>query len=254
MSDAVRETYGDYTSIVGEKPSWVIAGFPLPDGSFWEYREPEAVAVVQNGRLRVGVKKLTRAHDTIQILDNAKHMFFSARSFDVPPDGGVSFELEMRSQCMGTVAGDLYDGFASFNLIDFSEGGALDWFVGHDRIAPVYARLPFPGVVASDARPLKYFAMFSELEHAPGDRRRVRIAYDRATDDCRWWLDEELVWRYTPPVRFSSFIAGLGIMTEKDLTREGSVSVHGQGVMGEWSPLEITTWGSGGSRPKELFG
>src|SRR5439155_26202311 len=43
VSEPVRETYGDFTSIVGEKPAWVIGGFPLPDGSFWEYREPDAV-------------------------------------------------------------------------------------------------------------------------------------------------------------------------------------------------------------------
>ena len=254
MSEAVRETYGDFTSIVGEKPAWVIGGFPLPDGSFWEYREPDAVAVVQNGRLRVAVRELTRRHDSVQILDNAKHMFFSSRSFDVPPQGGVSFETEVRSMCQGTAPGDLYDGFVSLNLLDFSEGGALDWFVGHDRVAPVYARLPFPGVVAGDAKPLKYFAIFEELAHSPGARRAVRIAYDRALDEVRWWLDGELTWRYTPPVKFNGFIAALGIMTEKDLTREGSVSVHGQGILAEWSPLQITTWPDGKARPGELFG
>jgi len=254
MSEPIRETFGDFTSIVGEKPSWIIGGFPLPDGSFWEYREPEAVAVVQNGRLRVAVRELTRRHDTVQILDNAKHMFFSARTFDVPPDGGISFELEIRSMCKGTAPGDLYDGFVSFNLLDFTEGGALDWFVGHDRIAPVYARLPFPGVVAGDAKPLKYFAIFDELAHTPGDRRRVRIAYDRATDDVRWWLDGVQTWRYTPPVKFNGFIAALGIMTEKDLTLEGSVSAHGQGILAEWSPLEITTWPDGNALPADLFG
>ena len=254
MSGPIRETYGDFTSIVGEKPSWVIGGFPQRDGTFWEYREPDAVAVVQNGRLRVAVRELTRRHDTVQILDNAKHMFFSARTFDVPTDGGVSFELEMRSQCSGTTPGDLYDGFVSFNLLDFTQGGALDWFVGHDRVAPVYARLPFPGVVAADAKPLKYFAMFDELPHEPAARRRVRIAYDRALDECRWWLDGEQVWRYTLPVKLSGFLAALGIMTEKDLSPDGSVSVHGQGILGEWSPLEIVTWPSGEDRPTELFG
>ncbi len=255
MTEPVRETYGDFTSIVGEKPAWVIGGFQLPDGSFWEYREPDAIAVVQNGRLRVPVRRLTRFHDKIQILDNAKHMFFSSRVFDVPPEGGIAFELDIRSQCNHTEPGNLYDGFVSFNLLDFSEGGALDWFVGHDRIAPVYARLPFPGVEAADAKPMKYFAMFDEYEHEPATRRRVRIAYDRATDDCRWWLDGEQTWRFTPPVKFNGFLAALGIMTEIDLSlTEGSTSCHGQGVLGEWSPIEVTTWESGAARPAELFG
>jgi hypothetical protein len=38
------------------------------------------------------------------------------------------------------------------------------------------------------------------------------------------------------------------------LSPDGSVSVHGQGVLGEWSPLEITTWADGSARPSELFG
>jgi len=92
VTEPVRETYGDFTSIVGEKPAWVIGGFPLPDGSFWEYREPDAVAVVQNGRLRVGVKELTRRHDTVQILDNAKHMYFSKETFVVPEGGDAEDE------------------------------------------------------------------------------------------------------------------------------------------------------------------
>lgn len=254
MSGLLRETCGDFTSIVGEKPAWVIGGFRLPDGTLWEYREPDAVAVVQNGRLRVAARRLTRRHDTVQVLDNAKHMFFSARTFDVPPEGGIAFELEIRSRCSGTTPGDLYDGFASLNLLDFTQGGALDWFVGHDRIAPVYARLPFPGVDAPDAKPLKYFAIFEELEHEPGTLRRVRIAYDRALDEARWWLDGSEVWRYTLPVKLSGFTAALGIMTEKDLTPAGSVSCHGQGVIAEWSPVEITTWVDGKARPAEYLG
>jgi uncharacterized protein DUF6081 len=240
--ELVRETYGDFTSIVGESPAWTIGGFPLADGSFWEYREPDAVAVVQNGRLRVAVRELTRHHNEEQILDNAKHMFFSTRQFPVPAGGGISFELDIRSMCRGTTPGDLYDGFVSFNLLDFSQGVALDWFAGHDRIAPVYARLPFPGVAAGDARPLKYFAIFEEYPHEPGARRRAGITYDHRTDDIVWSLDSKETWRYRCPVKLTGFIAALGIMTEKDLTPRGSVSCHGQGILGEWSPIEISTW------------
>lgn len=249
-----RESYGDFASIVGDAPAWTIGGFALPDGTTWEYREPDAIPVVQNGRLRVAVRELTRRHDRIQILDNAKHMFFSARRFEVPAGGGISIELEMRSRCTGTAPGDLYDGFVSFNLLDLSQGAALDWFAGHDRIAPVYARLPFPGIEAADARPLKYFAIFEEWEHEPGARLRVAIAYDRDAGEARWRLGGAEVWRYRVPVPLSGFVAALGIMTEKDLGPAGSVSCHGQGVIGEWSPLEITTWKEPGDRPANGWG
>ena len=242
MTDATQhEVYGGYTTLVSDDPAWTIAGFDLPDGTRWEYREPDAVAVVQNGRLRVRAT-LSRKNDHVQILDNAKHMFFSTRRFLVPANGGISFELTMRSRIDGTTPGDLYDGFVSFNLLDFSQGAALDWFVGHDRVAPVHARLPFPGVEAEDARPMKFFALFDELEHTPGAERRVKIAYDRARDRATWWLDGDEIWSAPVPVKLNWFIAALGIMTEKDLTPSGSVSVHGQRIVGEWSPLEIETW------------
>lgn len=43
------------------------------------------------------------------------------------------------------------------------------------------------------------------------------------------------------PLKFNNFTVALGIMTEKDLSPEGSVSVHGQTVIAEWSPVKITT-------------
>lgn len=250
MTDAItHEVYGGFTSIVGERPAWVPGAFQLPDGSRWEYTEPEAVAVVQNGRLRIAVRELTRRHDRVQILDNAKHMLFSTRRFEVPPDGGVSFELGIRSRCNGTAPGDLYDGFVSLNLLDLAEGIALDWFVGHDRIAPVWARLTFPGARATEGGPMRYFAIFEELEHPPGAERRVRIAYDRAAGVAQWWLDGDRVWEYPVPGPIGGFVAALGIMTEKDLAPAGSVSCHGQGVLGEWTPIEVTTWRSAEAQP-----
>ena len=38
----------------------------------------------------------------------------------------------------------------------------------------------------------------------------------------------------------SSFIAALGVMTEKDIVEGKSASCHGQGIIAEWSPLTIT--------------
>src|SRR5438093_3896752 len=70
--------YGNYGSIITTKnPTWQYGGFPQRDGTFWQYREPNAVVVVEGDRLRVSAVPLTRSHDQVQILDNAKNMFFS---------------------------------------------------------------------------------------------------------------------------------------------------------------------------------
>jgi hypothetical protein len=65
------------------------AGFPVASG-FWTFREPDAVVIVQNDRLRVAAVPFTRSHDEMQFLDNAKHMYFSTRSFEAPKNGRLT--------------------------------------------------------------------------------------------------------------------------------------------------------------------
>ena len=45
--------YSNFASAVTGEGDWMLAGFPLPDGGFWQYREPDAVVIVQDGFLRV---------------------------------------------------------------------------------------------------------------------------------------------------------------------------------------------------------
>lgn len=135
---------GDFHSILEEGKVWKTGGFTLPDGSFWAYREPEAVVIVRNDTLYVRAK-LSRENHQVQILDNAKHMYYSAEPVVIPEAGEISFELQIRSRTQGTAPGDLYDGYVSLNLLDFTTGAALDFFAGNDKYASVYGILPFPG-------------------------------------------------------------------------------------------------------------
>ena len=248
QEEASTITYAGYHSIItGVDRSWDYGGFALPDGSFWRYREPDAGVIVEGQRLRVGLAKITRFNDRVQILDNAKNMFFSTRTFAAPDDGEISFEWDMSARCTGTKAHDLYDGFVSVNLLDFSTGVALDFFACNDVIATVYARLPFPGVPApddpEDAVKPKYFCDFNELdvETRPGQTHRYRICYSSARDEVRFFVDDQDAGTYTEvPSKIGSLIIALGLMTEKTIEQGKSVSVHGQGLTGEWGPFTIT--------------
>lgn len=83
----VKQTViGDFHTILTEGKVWRTGGFTLPDGSFWAYREPEAVVIVRNGYLYVRAQ-LSRQNDHVQILDNAKHMYYSAQPVEVPEEG-----------------------------------------------------------------------------------------------------------------------------------------------------------------------
>jgi hypothetical protein len=109
-------TYAGFHSIItGVSRSWEYGGFPLHDGTFWRYREPDAVIVVEGERMRA-TAKLSRANDQVQILDNAKNMFFSTRRFEIPDQGHIAFEWDMKALCSGTRPHDWYDGFVSVTL------------------------------------------------------------------------------------------------------------------------------------------
>ena len=232
-----------YSEILKDESPWVIGGFALPDGSRWEYREPGAAVLAQAGRLRVTVPRLTRTHDRVQVLDNAKHMYFSRERVPVPPEGEITFDIMMRAHGYHTAPGDLYDGFVSWNLLDFETGFAIDFFVSNDTIATVYARLPFPGVPEPRTGDTRYFAIFKELDvpTAPGQPHDYRIVYHRDQDELRWYVDGDEVNRQARvPDKIDGFTVALGLMTEKDIGPQGSTSLHGQGLMGEWSAVRVT--------------
>lgn len=234
---------GGYADILKDSSPWVIGGFALPDGSRWDYREPGAMVLAQRGCLRVTVPRLSRAHDRVQVLDNAKHMYFSRERVATEVNGETVFDLSFRARGTGTAAHDLYDGFVSWNLLDFETGFALDFFVSNDTIATVYARLPFPGVPEPSTGEQRYFALFKELDipTQPWQQHDYRIVYDQAGDEVRWYVDGEHVNTETRvPDKIAGFTVALGLMTEKDIGPKGSTSLHGQGLTGEWGPVRVT--------------
>jgi hypothetical protein len=236
-------TIGGFGDILKPDGPWMIGGFALPDGSFWSYREPNAVVVAQGHRLMVSAVPLTRTHDRVQFLDNAKHMYFSRERVAVPEGGALTVDVRIAARGAGTAPNDLYDGFVSYNLLDFETGTAIDFFVSNEVIATVYARLPFPGVPVPATGEQRYFAIFKETAAptAAGMAHDYRITYDQAAGSVRWWVDDELVNEEAGvPDRISGFTLAMGLMTEKDIRDGASASLHGQGLTGEWSPTRVT--------------
>jgi hypothetical protein len=203
-------TYGNFRSIItGEDPAWEIGGFSLPDGSEWKYREPKATVIVEHQKLRVRANPLSRSHDRIQVLDNAKHMYFSTARFTPPDDPEVNPVLL-------------------------------------HKLATVYGRVLFPGVDVAPPADLNrptYFCIFNEVPVAtrPGQTHLFRITYDKASDELWWFIDgTEVDHHREVPFKMESFLIALGLMTEKAIDEDRSISLHGQGLTGEWSPLTIT--------------
>ena len=203
-----------------------------------ELREPEAVPIVQNGRLRMGVRRFTRCHDRVQIFDNAKHVMFSTQTFAV--GAGLTISFDMGAEGLRCVDGDLYDGFASFLCLDLTTGTAIDVFCRDRLCAAVFARLPFPGVKLPDLEPMKYWALFDEKELDEGGPHSYSLAIEPARSQITWTVDgETLREQRMPDYELGPLMFGLGLMTEKDIEASGSVSCHGQGIRGEWGPITI---------------
>jgi hypothetical protein len=238
--------YGGFGCVISTEPAqrnWMPAGFPMANGGFWIYQEPDAVVVVQNDRLRVAAVPFTRGHDEVQFFDNAKHMYFSTRTFEAPRNGKLTVEWQMSAHVQGTRDDDLYDGYVSFHLMDLAAGVAIDVFTANRMLATVYARLPFPGANAPkrEAGP-RYFSLFDEFQGLtePGQNHRYAIVYDRGEATLEWFMDGELLKKETKVPDFGASILALGMMTEKDLVPgKGSVSCHGQGAIATWSDIRV---------------
>jgi hypothetical protein len=235
--------YGDYHNLNNPDTSWQQGGFKLADGSYWEYREPGATHIVRNHRLRMRVYEVSRKHDHVQILDNAKHMLFSKRRFEVPENGKITFKFSVSAQIYNANDDDLYDGFVSVNLLDFQTGAAIDFFTSNKYYATVCGQIPFPGVPLPEN--YNWFCFFNEKpnDKKPGEFNDYEISYDQAADLVVFIKDGKEVGRQSIPFKITGFLIALGLMTEKDLQPEGSVSCHGQGITGEWSPFSITIEG-----------
>jgi len=234
---------GGFGSILrgGDDADWVPASFAMPGGGAWVYQEPAAVVALQNGALTVAAVPYTRSNDHVQFFDNAKHMYFSRRSFGAPPGGRITLEWELAARIVSGRAGDLYDGFVSFHLMDLARGVAVNFFVGNDQLATVYAQLPFPGATAPE-RPHgpRYFAWFEEHDGKlqSGEFHRYAIHYDRVAQTLGWHFEGDVVKREERVGELGPFTLAMGLMTEKDIVPgKGSVSCHGQGAVGKWRAI-----------------
>lgn len=239
MSEEIIEVT-DFGDIVrgSSEGAWVPASFPSPDGTSWVYQEPGAVVGIQNETLSVAAFPFSRSHDHVQFFDNAKHMYFSTRTFGAPEGGVLTMSWELSARIIGGHPGDLYDGFVSFHLMDLARGVALNFFVGNEEFATVYAHLPFPGATAParEAGPT-FFAWFEEHRGRiqSGDLHRYAIRYDRGAGTLAWIFDDRELKTEAQVGELGPFTLAMGIMTEKDIVPgKGSVSCHGQGAVGRW--------------------
>ncbi len=174
------ESIGGFDSFGKEGATWVPAGFEY-NGKFVGYTDDNAVVEGTPDRLVMTVNPYSHKNDIVQVLDNAKQMLFTDQPVSVPEGGTISFEYDLAATGYNTIPGELRDGFASFNALDFENGIALDWFTSNDRLCAVYARIPFPQMptmkydLEKRAKPIVSFLLgrrYFYMDHIRTDRWR----------------------------------------------------------------------------------
>jgi uncharacterized protein DUF6081 len=238
-----RKPQVDYAAILRHDSLWQPGSIKLADKTTWTYLEPNAHVGVKCKKLSIQVTPFTRRHDAIQTLDNSKHLYFSTKNYPEEIRGEVEYEVAMSARGIHTNEGEIYDGFAAFHLLDTDSGIAADFFAGNDSLAIAYSRPKATEVKARSAKDRKYLAVFKEIDvrTTTGQMHSYLIVYNPEQGRLSWKVDGELVAEEkNVPSRVKSFKLGLGVMTAKTITEGRSVSNHGQGLIGHWSPIGIS--------------
>lgn len=205
------------------------------DGSLWAYREPAVTVSVDSGRVSLGVDRFTRAHDSIQPRDNAKHLMLSHSVLEVPDTDCLwvrSSVAAWRTEARPTES--MHLGFATFNMVDFTTGLVFDFAVWNGQVAIIHERMSQP-------RPEFCYVVHTPFHTAvknPEESFEVAVGLDARERTVRYFVDEALVFTSPPlPVRPSSLRVGMGLFTCCPLDVNGSWSVQGQGMRGTWGPV-----------------
>lgn len=216
---------------------WKILGFPTGDGETWNWQEPSPRFEAKNGGLAVTVDPFTRKHDHVHIFDDPKQLYGSTTTFPVSRDGVTVFEVEMGAETYHSNADDLQDGFAGFNVMDFSTGMIFDFISTGEKIGAIYERLLIPGL--TDERTAFTYLIespFSGVRTEPGKMHHYSVRLDATRRRAEWHVDERLFFKAEGiPVTLGEITLGFGLFTLKPIDpSKGSVSVHGQGATGIW--------------------
>ena len=240
------KTHVDYATILRQDSLWLPGAIKLADKTTWTYLEPDARVTVKSGHLSIQVTPFTRRHDSIQTLDNSKHLYFSAGNYPAEIQDEVEYEVSMSAQGINMRGGEIYDGFAAFHLLDTDSGVAADFFAGNDSVAIAYSRPKVVENIGRTPKERKYLAVFNEvsIKTVAGQLHDYQITYNPEERRLSWRVDGELVSEEkNVPLRVKSFKLGLGVMTAKTITGGRSVSNHGQGMIGNWSPIIVSERG-----------
>ena len=222
---------------------WKILSFPMGNGETWPWEEPRARFEARNGGLAMTVDPFTRKHDHVHMFDDPKQLYGSTQTLSVSKNGKTVFEVDMGAETYRGNADDLRDGFAGFNLMDFSTGMIFDFISTGQKIGAIYERLLIPGLT-DEKTAFTYLieSPFSGVRTEPGKMHHYSVGLEGAKRTAEWHVDGRPFFKAEEiPVSLGEITLGFGLFTLKPIDpSKGSVSIHGQGTTGNWKNFQYS--------------
>ena len=218
--------YDDFAGARLDERKWTIARAPLGDGSFWEWRDANAVVALGGGRCTININRFSLHNDTVQIFDNPKHLYLATRSWET--GGGI---VRFSAKLAGEVTGDPHDyrdGFAAFNVLDFETAMVFDVITNGRHVWAIYERLFIPGATTEKEAFTEVLDL--RVDTAPMREHDVAVEFDAAAARVRYFVDgEEKLVRENLPAVPKQLTTGFGLITLWPIQYEKSASIKGQG-------------------------
>jgi hypothetical protein len=215
----------------------------MRNGETWTWEEPRARFQAKNGGLAMTVDPFTWKHDHVHMFDDPKQLYGSTTTLPVSREGVTVFEVEMGAETYHGNPDDLQDGFAGFNVMDFSTGMIFDFISTGRKIGAIYERLLIPGLT-DEKTAFTYLieSPFSGVHTEPGKIHQYSVRLDAARRTAEWHVDERPFFKAEGiAVSLGEITLGFGLFTLKPIDpSKGSVSVHGQGAMGIWKNFQYS--------------
>lgn len=238
--------YDEFTGPGVDPARWMLLERHLPGGEFQRCEEPDARIDAMDGFLCVTVDRFRTSHDTLQSVDNVKHLLLSTTEFTAPPGGTAVLELEQRARLISPPDPDHLLGVVVCNVVDLSSGNAFGFAVSGRGVYAVHD--------VFDADPMAAPTLFANMAERPfavathpGQRHGLRLTFDITAGAVTWTVDGVVIHRAEGVAIPDSMRIGLGLLTGVSIAQDGSRSLRGQGLHACWSAPRMTVIPAGRS-------
>lgn len=236
LHTTTRDGFATYDELGGpdlDPALWTPARLPLPTGDVHIPLDPNAQLTVAHGAVRVTIPRFSASHDTFQSVDSVKHLIYSSRHFELPPDRPATFAADLAVQNIGGDPSDYRRAIAAFHVAELGgnmrvfsiSGTSTRVFAMHEQLVPGGPRAPFVHVIESP---------YADFDDDFTRARACEITLDRNASTALWRVDGRAVYEAHGTLIPERVRIAFGIFTMLPIRDGHSRSLTGQGIHARW--------------------